>query len=73
MEEETLDSASRQCASSQCPHGEAVFSRWVHFSGWTPPTPPLFTGFSPLWLLPVPQTEKCVKKNSFSVCRWGKI
>jgi hypothetical protein len=35
--------------------------------------PPQFTEFSPLWLLPVPQTEKCVERNSFSVCRWGEI
>jgi hypothetical protein len=26
VEEEIMDSASRQHASSQCPHGEAVFS-----------------------------------------------
>jgi hypothetical protein len=30
-----------------------------------PPPPPQFTGFSPLWLLPVPQTEKYVKGNHF--------
>jgi hypothetical protein len=27
LEEEIMDSASRQCASSQCRHDEAVFSR----------------------------------------------
>jgi hypothetical protein len=36
------------------------------------PLPP-FTRFSHLWLLPVPQTEKCVERKSFSVCRWGEI
>ena len=37
------------------------------------PPPLLFIWFSPLWLLPVPQNEKCIKRNSFSVCRWGEI
>jgi hypothetical protein len=35
--------------------------------------PPQFTGFSPLWLLSVPQTENWVERNSFSVCRWDEI
>jgi hypothetical protein len=35
-----MGSASRQCASSQLPRGEAVFSRQVHFSARTTPYSP---------------------------------
>jgi hypothetical protein len=51
-------------------------SRWSNFlsiSAFQCSNTPLFTGFSPLWLLTVPQNEKCVVRNSFSVCRWGEM
>jgi hypothetical protein len=39
VEEKIMDSASRQCASSQLPRGEAVFSRQVHSGAQHPSTP----------------------------------
>jgi hypothetical protein len=35
-------------------------------------TPPNSPDLAP-WLLPIPQTEMCIERNSFWVCRWGEI
>jgi hypothetical protein len=53
------------------PWNEAVFSRWMNSSAWTP-LPPIHQ-MLPLWLLLFLQSEECVGTNSFSVCRWCEI
>jgi hypothetical protein len=70
--EELMDSAWRQCASSQCTHHDTVSSQYVHSSA-CPPPPPQYTWFSPITYVSSPKWKVHWKDLIFCPSvKWNK-